>query len=89
VDVMAIFKLRIRTKGDLRCQMRHAMPATSATDHAIVRPAYNFPACCQRGVQACNVVVRMEHTKIVPVDQRAPIPTQRIDLHDSERLSCL
>jgi hypothetical protein len=51
VLVMAIFKLRIRTKGDLRCQIRHAMPATSAIDHAIVRPAYNFPACCQRGVE--------------------------------------
>jgi hypothetical protein len=48
VDVMAIFRLRIRTKGDRRCQMRHRTPARRAADQAIVMAAYNFPVCYQQ-----------------------------------------
>lgn len=43
VDVMAIFRLRIRTKGDLRCQMRQSVPARRATDQATVMAVYTLP----------------------------------------------
>jgi hypothetical protein len=43
--VMAIFRLRIRTKGDRRCQMRQTTPTRRAADQAIVMAAYNFPVC--------------------------------------------
>jgi hypothetical protein len=43
VDVMAIFKLRIRTKGERRYVMRQMMPARRAADQAIMMAAYIFP----------------------------------------------
>lgn len=43
VDVMAIFRLRIRTKGERRYQIRHIMPARRAAVQATVMAAYTFP----------------------------------------------
>ena len=43
VDVMAIFKLRILTKGDRLCQTRQSTPARRAAVQATVMAAYTFP----------------------------------------------
>jgi hypothetical protein len=39
VEIIAIFKLRIRTKGDRRCQTRQIMPARRAAVQATVMAA--------------------------------------------------